>query len=437
MEISKKILKTINKFSMFKSGDSVLVALSGGADSVCLLLNLIELKDLFNLKIEAAHVNHMLRGKAAQRDMNFVKELCGKLGIRLYILEKDIKEYSEKNHLSCEDAGRRVRYEFFKSINSDKIATAHTKDDNCENFFISSLRGTKIMGIPPVRGNIIRPLISVTKKEIYSYLKEKNQTFCVDKTNFSDDFFRNKVRLKLIPYINKKFRTDISEALENNLDVMYEENCFLDKEAEKFLQKCENKKDKIVIKLQEFNSLHTALKRRILRKIYYNISYSGYISYTHTESIINLALSMKTGKKLTLCDSIVAEISYESLIIRKERKKEEYSYTVKLENPCEISEAEISIMLSTKKTCKYFFISNDEQFTVRNRKNGDKLLLINGHHKKLSDFFTDKKIPQETRNMLPVIVDSDGICAVDTAYLRKEKTENEMNKVYIHIERTK
>lgn len=436
MEISRKVLETINKYSMLKEKDRVLVALSGGADSVCLLILLDEIKKDFDITLEAAHVNHKLRGKDAERDMNFVKVLCEKRGIKLHILEKDIKKYSEDNHLSCEDAGRRVRYEFFNSIDADLIATAHTKDDNCENFFISALRGTKIMGIPPKRDNIIRPLINITKKEIYAFLKEKNQSFCVDKTNFKTDFFRNKVRLNLIPYINRKFKTDLSEMLENNLDVMYEENSFLDEKADEFLKNCDTKKDEVIIDAKCFNKLHIALKRRILRKIYYDISSSGYISYIHAENIIKLSDAMKTGKKLTLCDNIVAEISYENLIIKKEQNVSAYSYDLSLESPCRIPEINASVILSYNKESKHFFYSNDDKFIIRSKKNGDRIDLKEGHHKKLSDFFTDKKISREKRGIIPVILDKSGICAVDTIYLRKEKKENETKKVYIHIERT-
>lgn len=435
MTFSEKMLLTLKKYSMLNVGDKVLVALSGGADSVSLLLGLLEIKDIFNLQIEAAHVNHLLRGQDSEHDMNFVESLCQKLGIKLYVLKKDIKEYSKIHKCSCEDAGRRVRYEFISTINADKIATAHTKDDNGENFFISALRGTRIMGIPPVRGKIIRPLINIQKSEIYEYLKEKNQDFCVDKTNFSDDYFRNKVRLNLIPYINKEFKIDIADSLENNLDIIYEESCFINSEAEKFIENyCEIKQSKITAELNDFNKLHTALKRRILRNLYYKITDSGYISYIHADSIIRLAKDGKTGKKLPLCKNTEAEISYGKLIIKKSENISGYLYTMKLEDSLEIDEAQIKLTLSCKKQGIDFFYSDETEFSVRTRQNGDRLSLKNKHHKKLSDFFTDKKIPLDFRDKMPIVCDSLGICAVENLYLRKEKKEN---KVYIHIERIK
>lgn len=433
----EKMLSAIKKYSMLKEGDKVLVALSGGADSVSLLLGLLELKDKFALNIEAAHVNHLLRGEDAENDMNFAIQLCDCLGIKLHILKKDVNEYSRINKCSCEDAGRRVRYEFFNSIKADKLATAHTCDDNGESFFISALRGTRIMGIPPVRGNIIRPLIFVTKREIYEYLEEKNQSFCVDKTNFSDDFFRNKVRLKLIPYINGEFEMNIAEGLGNNLDILFEENNFLSDTADEFIsESCEMKKSEAIIDIDAFNKLHTALKRRTLRNIYYKLTDRGYISYTHTENIIKLAEAGKTGKKLPLSGNITAEISYKSLILKKNEKKFEYSYFLSLENSLEIKETQTKITLSKTNKSECFFYSDETEFCVRTRKNGDKLTLKNRHHKKLSDFFTDRKIPRSKRCELPIICGKDEIYAVGTIYLNKNE-KNDKNKVYIHIERTK
>lgn len=432
MTVSEKILNTIQKYSMLKNGDKVLVGLSGGADSVCLLLGLLNLRETLNIYISAAHINHMLRGEDAEADMNFVINLCKEKNVKLHLLKKDINEYSKENKCSLEEGGRIIRYEFFNKIADEEnsvIATAHTKDDNAENFFISSLRGTRISGVPPKRGNIIRPLIEVSKKEIYEYLKEQNQTFCVDKSNFTEDYFRNKVRLKLIPYINSEFETDISENLFNNLEVMFQENEYLTELTENFIdENCKWENKCAILNIAKFSSLHLSLKRRILREIYYKISNSGYISFTHIDNIIKLINSQKTGKKLTLCDNVVAKVSYNKLIIGRESETKSYNYSVNSEET--LNCGNFSLLLSPNKESKLYFYSDDLFFTVRTRKNGDKILLSDGHHKKLSDFFTDKKIDRKIRDTLPIILDTHGICAVYNKYLRKEKRKN---KIYIHI----
>jgi tRNA(Ile)-lysidine synthase len=187
---------------LLEPGKPILVALSGGADSVCLLHVLLDLK----IRLEACHVNHKLRGEASDNDEQFVRELCAKLGIKLHVREIDVKA-RQKKHQSLEEAAREARYAYFEEIGANSlIATAHTADDNVETVLLNLVRGTGLRGlcgIPPVRGNIIRPLIEVTREEVEAYLKEKGVEFITDETNFSDEFTRNNLRLNVIPLLEK------------------------------------------------------------------------------------------------------------------------------------------------------------------------------------------------------------------------------------------
>ena len=202
-----QILDTAKKYSMTETGDEVIAALSGGADSVCLLLALNELKETLGIKLSAIHVNHCLRGNESDRDEQFCRDLCGRLRIPLICGRFNVKEEAENRKISTELAARDIRYRFFQENSSGKkIATAHTANDNAETVIFNLARGTGtkgIAGIPPVRGNIIRPLINVTRSQIENYLKEKNQEYVTDSTNLTDDYTRNIIRHIVIPVIEQ------------------------------------------------------------------------------------------------------------------------------------------------------------------------------------------------------------------------------------------
>jgi len=198
------IKNTIEKHGMACAGDKIIVALSGGADSVCLLYALLESGDVY--AIEACHINHRLRGEDSDNDEQFVRNLCERLDVPLHVRAVDIKA-QQKKHQSLEEAAREARYEYFGEISENAlIATAHTADDNAETVLLNLIRGTALRGlcgIPPVRGNIIRPLLETPKTEILACLEAKNAQYVTDQSNFSEEFTRNNLRLNVIPELFK------------------------------------------------------------------------------------------------------------------------------------------------------------------------------------------------------------------------------------------
>lgn len=193
-----KVNNTIEKFNLTNKSERLLAGLSGGADSVALLLCLYRL----GYSVEAVHVNHQLRGEESLRDENFCVELCKKMNIPLTIKRIDVKSYCQVNNLSTEEGARILRYKAFEEINADKICTAHNLNDCLETTLFNLARGSGLKGIasiPPKRSNIIRPLIECTRCEIEEFLGENNQTFVTDSTNLKADYSRNKIRLKIIP----------------------------------------------------------------------------------------------------------------------------------------------------------------------------------------------------------------------------------------------
>lgn len=235
----KKIRNTAEKYNMLKSGDTVVCGLSGGADSVCLLLSLRELSAELDFSVEALHINHCLRGAESDRDEQFCRDLCQRLDVPFTAVSCDVRGYAEKNRLSCEEAARELRYGIFREYTANKLlATAHNADDNLETMLLNLIRGTGlkgIAGIPPVRDNIIRPIIEVSRREIEEYLQKHGQDYVTDSSNLTDDYTRNKIRHKIIPLM-KELNSSLTETTVRTAEVLRSENELIDKavnEAEK------------------------------------------------------------------------------------------------------------------------------------------------------------------------------------------------------------
>ena len=195
-----KVRRTISEYGMLKEGEAVLCGLSGGADSVTLLLCLREL----GYEVEAMHVNHRLRGGESDRDEEFCRRLCERLGVPLAVECVDVNGYCAETGTSCEEGARELRYAAFERSPVEKIATAHTLTDSLETAVFNLARGTGargLCGIPPVRGRFIRPLINCTRQEIEEYLSRRGQGYVTDSTNLEDEFSRNRIRHGILPVL--------------------------------------------------------------------------------------------------------------------------------------------------------------------------------------------------------------------------------------------
>ena len=213
-----KAYNTVLQYNMLQSGDSVVVGLSGGADSCALLCFLCALREKMDLKVYACHINHQLRGEEADRDESFTVMLCKRFGVPLFVLHKDVGAEAQRLKIGTEQCGREVRYSFFQEKASElyaKIATAHTASDNAETVLFNMTRGSGLAGlcgIPPVRGNIIRPLISCTREETEAYCRENSIDYVTDSTNLTREYTRNKLRLDVMPVlrrINPSFESSV------------------------------------------------------------------------------------------------------------------------------------------------------------------------------------------------------------------------------------
>ena len=241
--MKNKVLNTIKKYNLIQENDKIVIGVSGGPDSICLLHILNGLKEKLNFEIVVAHINHMIR-KEAEEETQYVKKFCDKLGIKCYIKRIDVIDKSNKEKIGTEEAGRKARYDFFEevlnSVNANKIATAHNENDNAETVLMNIFRGagtSGLKGIEPIRDNkYIRPIIECERSEIEEYCRVNKLQPKIDKTNFENVYTRNKIRNVLIPEIKKEFNPNIIESL-NKLSILSrQENNFIQEYAKNIME---------------------------------------------------------------------------------------------------------------------------------------------------------------------------------------------------------
>ena len=310
--MKEKVLETIKKHSMIENGEKVVLAVSGGPDSICMLDILNDIKNDetidINFEIVVAHVNHMIR-KEAEEDEKYVKKYCEEKQIEFYSKSIDVQKMANNNKIGLEEAGRKARYDFFDEIlektNAQKIAIAHNKNDKVETVLMHILRGSGInglKGIEPKRGKYIRPLIECDRNEIEEYCNEKNLQPRIDKTNFENEYTRNKVRNLLIPYIQKEFNPNLIKTIDRLSNLVAEEENYMDKQVEKAYKEMliSEKEKEIQLDLKIFNIQEKVIKSRI---ILYTITRlfgnSKGLEKIHIEDIIKLCSNNIGNKYLT------------------------------------------------------------------------------------------------------------------------------------------
>ncbi len=272
--MKEKVIDTIKKYKLIEKGDKIVLGVSGGPDSIAMLDILKDLRNKFEFDIYVCHLNHMIRGQDAINDQKYVEQYCNKNQIEFFTKNVNIIEISNNQKIGTEECGRNARYNFFEEIlektKSNKIATAHNKNDNAETVLMHLLRGSGISGlrgIKPIRNNkFIKPLIECDRKEIEEYCKQKNLNPCIDKTNFENTYTRNKIRNIIIPYIKKEFNPNIIETLSRLSEVVSSEDDFLDRITQKEFENIvllENE-HQIDLKLKEFNLLDNVIKNRLI-----------------------------------------------------------------------------------------------------------------------------------------------------------------------------
>ena len=432
-----KVKEFLIKQNLLKPGEKLAAAVSGGPDSVAMLFCLNDLKKDIGFELSVFHINHMLRSKESDRDESFVKNLTESLGLPFYFAKTDVAGYQKKHKCSVQVAAREMRYFHMNQLADRhsilKIATGHTADDQAETVLMRILKGSGlkgISGISPIRDNkYIRPMLEVTREEIEQFLKQNKIKFLMDSTNLKNHYHRNRVRNKLIPFLKEEFNPSIIDALCRSSQIFRADDNFISEVAQNELNKLLLKNhDKILIlDATHFQTLHEALKRRIILDAIYQFSGSGrQVSQNIIENILHVIGSNVSGKSLSVFNNLIFKYQYNQIIF--ELQKKNLSGTLikqkKLLIPGktkieEIGKEVVSTIITKKdvpkdlkKTASFtafidYSVTGKELF-VRSRQRGDKFcpLGIKGH-KKIKDYFIDKKVPWEKRDFIPLIMNKE------------------------------
>lgn len=406
--MKSKIDETVKKFNLLNENDTVLIALSGGADSICLANYLIGIKDKLNLNLIAAHVEHGIRGKESLEDAEFVEKFCFDNNLPLKIIHINAVEESAECSMGVEEYSRKRRYEFFNSIECDKIATAHNLSDNIETFLFRLARGTSLKGacgIPAVRGKIIRPLIEVSSSEIRDYLDENSIPYRVDSTNADNDYSRNFIRNVLVPQF-KILNGEFEKNAANFIKSVNENEVFVESHiAAIFHNVCKDN----VISISEIMHLSQAERKRI---VFRWLTENGFKVDEY-----------RIMKVLSLCDKNSRfQLNGDLYAVSANGKIRVADFGKNNKNYCfEVNKTILNVKDFLSK-CEFknkkfdFFCDCDKivgNIYVRVREQGDSISPKGRNGKKsLKKLFNELHIPPEKRYNIPVIADDCGVIGV-------------------------
>lgn len=412
--MNNRITKTIEKYNMIANGDTVLVACSGGADSMLLLQYFLDIKDEYNLNVSVAHIEHGIRGQESVSDSEFVRAFCEDNNVPFHILQIDAVKESEKLGLGVEEYSRQRRYAFFDSIACDKIATAHNLSDNVETLLFRLCRGTGIKGacaIPPVRGKIIRPLIEISSDDVRAYCDSHKIAYRIDSTNASNDYTRNYIRNIVIPDL-MNINSDFETAVSNFISDINQDTDFIYSYANDVYDKVlvDNKLDISLLKKYDMS----IIKRVIIK--YFN-SYDIKLDRLHLNSVLTL---LNHNGRIQICGVYYA-VSDNGYIRFADfsQKKKNFAFVSKILKISELDKKSVDFY------CDYDKIIG--KINIRQRQAGDKIRPANRNCiKSLKKLFNELKIPQETRDNITIVTDDKGVIGI-VGYCVDERVKIDVN----------
>ena len=444
----------MERYQMIEEGDRIVAGVSGGADSVCLLLILSEYCRKKNASLSVVHFNHGIR-KEAGDDAEFVRKLCEELEVPFYLYEKDILTIAKEKGIGTEEAGRNARYEAFNEVlESDpctdckggKIAVAHNRNDLAETTLFHLFRGSSITGlsgISPVRDNIIRPLLCVERKDIENFLLEKGRSWCIDSTNGENTYTRNKIRNVIFPYAEKEICSQAvshtAKAAEEIAQVKEYLDGVVDAAAQNVLFMAG---EQVLFQVEEFQKLHIVIQKQlILRSLSYLVPARKDFGMVHVMDILSLFIK-NTGKQINLPYSLTAVKMYDKVIVGRQRQSDAENICSEVPIPGKICYAPDKFM-----ECKVFSTNNcgnipQKTYTkwfdydkiinclvLRNRQTGDYLTITeDGKCKSVKEYFIEQKIPRIERSQKLLLADGQHILwvigqRISEAYKVTEKTQ--------------
>ena len=410
----QKILQFIKKKGLISPGEKVVLAVSGGVDSVVLIDMMARLQDVLKTELVIAHVNHQLRGKESNGDERFVQQLAKRYNIQCFVERAATKKIVNEKKRSLQDVAREIRYSFFdtlkKSLKANRIATAHNANDNAETVLMNLFRGSGIdglQGIPLRRDTVIRPLLCVTRKEISSYAKERKLSFREDSSNRKDDYTRNYLRHNIIPKLEKRINPSLVESLLRESEIVAANVEFVD-------ELVENSYDFVVqnneIIIHQAKSLHPFLLQMMIRRLFVENNIEP--SFDSIGAVIDL-MDRQKGKIADVGNTWTAERLEKSIQIRKRKGQKEFAFKIENEGTLTTDKFVFSIKKSALPDNKVKSDASIEYvdarlikfpIVIRSWKKGDAFVPLGMKgKKKLSDFFGEQKFSTEEKLAAPVV----------------------------------
>lgn len=435
-----KMMAFMSEFHMIGPGECVVAGVSGGADSVCLFDLLLALREQIPFTLSVLHVNHGIRSDAGE-DAEYVEELCRKHHVAFTLIEEDVPAYAAAHRLGEEEAGRRLRYEAFERVNRQlyggaaKFAVAHNQNDRAETVLFQLFRGSGLRGMcgmRPVQGNVIRPLLCVTRKEIEAYLLQRGIAYRTDSTNESDDYARNRIRHHILHYAEKEICRGSTEHISRTSDMLMQAADYLDAQTNEAYAACVEEDGaaccrSLDISAKMFAPLHPYLKGSLIHHCFSRLIPSARdIASVHVDSVCAL-FDKQVGRGLVLPYGIAARRTYRGVRMEREdgSEKEEsrddaevllegergevcfggYRFSFRVFS-CE-GKKEILETIPKNNCTKWFdYDKIKKSVAVRYRRTGDDLVInAAGDVKSLKKYMIDEKIPSAERARIPLIAE--------------------------------
>lgn len=432
-----KIIKAyVKKQHLLAQGSKVVVGISGGADSVCLLDFLCSIRQEMELEIFGVHIHHGIRGESADQDAEFSKKLCEMYQVPYTCFFEQVEVRAKKEKRSVEEMGRLCRYERLEQVReetkSHMIAVAHHKNDQAETILFHLVRGSGVAGLSgilPKRGNIIRPLLCVTKEEILSHLELHHIPYCIDPTNEELCYSRNRIRNQWLPLMEEENKGVVSHLCQTAEIATYMQD-YIQKEGKKCYTTCciKREREQVILSCETMKHYHICLQFEVIRMIIKEMVGENGISFEHIEMVQEL-MEKDTGRQCSLPRNLIVKKNYDELIFVLHEKKEgniTYCYELSIPYEKEISEINGKIKLKVV-SMDQFFVKNlnfferiekehykkvfdydkiEGRLTLRTRDSQDTICIHkDGKHKALRRFFIDEKISREERDKIPLLVD--------------------------------
>ena len=431
--LEQRVLHFIQKEHLVSTPSCLLVAVSGGPDSVCLLHTLVELREGLGITLHIAHLNHKLRGAESEADAQYVSRLAHRLGIPATIEEQDVKAYQKHKRISLEEAAREVRYTFLaqvaQSVGAEETAVGHTVDDHIETILMHLVRGTGIKGLQGLQPHsqwqlagksltVIRPLLQISREETAHYCHQHQLKPRIDTSNLSLSPLRNRIRHQLLPLL-RSYNPQVTEALLRTARIAGDDLGFIDEQCLRLWAEIAQKQgNTVILDKQRLLESPPVLKRYLLRmsieKLLGNIRD---IELRHIEEIVS-ALTKPAGKRLSLPGGLIFSIEYDRYLLTQDREALSPFSPLEGEFPLKLPgetllpgwRIEANIISREQMTEKDDFTAyldldkTSDKLTVRSRKRGDRFQPLGmSQPKKLGEFMIDAKIPQAWRGRIPIV----------------------------------